>query len=171
MKRLLGLLLVIGIGGCGRGSSPSPNGSQLEGSKSPAVVAPTQAASTYEALVPKARTMPDTEATHPEPQTDSLAQFIRGKRIHFQAPDGNGPFWAEFVADGTTRHSTRGAGTFKVDGLKVNVVDLEPVELIFPEANITAGDTFEAKAAGAEKGLLFEVLKVEPIPGHDSTND
>jgi len=171
MKRLLGLLLVLGMVGCGDGSSPPPSGSKPEGNKSPAVAAPTQAASTSEALVPKARTMPGTEANHPEPQTASLAQFIKDKRIHFQSPGGNGPFWADFVADGTTRHSARGAGTFKVDGLKVNVVDLEPVELIFPKANITAGDTFEAKATGAEKGLLFEVSKVEPIPGYDSAND
>ena len=171
MKRLLGLLLVMGIVGCGGDSSLPPKSSHPEGDKSPAVVAPAQPASKSKTLAPKAGTITGTDATHPEPQTTSLAQFIEGKRIHFQAPDGSGPFWAEFSADGTTRHSARGAGTFKVEGLKVDAVDFEQVELIFPKANIAAGDTFEAKATGAEKGLLFEVLKVEPISGNDPTND
>ena len=35
--------------------------------------------------------------------------------------------------------------------MKVDAVDFEQVELIFPKANITAGDTFEAKATGAER--------------------
>ena len=101
----------------------------------------------------------------------SLAAFIKGKRIHFKAPGGSESFWADFSANGTTRHLTRGSGTFKVDGLKVPVFDFEQVELRFPKAKIAAGDTFEARATGAEEDLLFEVLKVERIPGRDSTHE
>ena len=71
----------------------------------------------------------------------------------------------EFSADGTTRHSERPEGTFKVNGLKVTVNDAEQVELVFSKPGIEAGDTFEAKALGSEKGLLFKVLKIEPMPG------
>jgi len=101
----------------------------------------------------------------------SLAAFIKGKRIRFKAPGGSESFWADFSANGTTRHSTRGAGTFKVDGLKVAVFDFEQMELSFPKAKIAAGDTFEARATGAEEDLLFEVLKVERISGRDSTHE
>jgi len=101
----------------------------------------------------------------------SLAEFIKGKRIHFQELWLGESYWCAFSANGTTQHSARGVGTFKVDGLKVAVFDFEQVELSFPKANIAAGDTFEAKATGAEKDLLFEVLKVEPISGRDPTND
>lgn len=103
-----------------------------------------------------------------EPQTEqrsvTLAEFLKGKRIHFQMDNGAGPFWAEFAADGTHRHSDRPAGTYEVHGLKVAVQDSEKVGLIFLSSEISAGDTFEAKALGAKKGLHFKVLKVDKMP-------
>jgi hypothetical protein len=84
----------------------------------------------------------------------SLAQFIEGKRIHFQLADVSGPFWAEFSADGITRHSEMPEGTFKVNDLKVAVNDAEQVELVFSKPEIEAADTFEAKALGSEKELF-----------------
>ena len=102
--------------------------------------------------------------TRGDPVSASLAEFIKGKRIHFQAPGGSESYWCDFAVNGTTRHSARPVGTFKVDELKVAVFDFEQVELFFPKANVAAGDTFEAKTIGAENVLLFEVLKVERIP-------
>ena len=106
--------------------------------------------------------------TPKEPQTEqrsvTLAEFLKGKRIHFEMDNGAGPFWAEFAADGTHRHSDRPAGTYEVHGQKVAVQDSEKVELIFLSSEISAGDTFEAKALGAKKGLHFKVLKVDKMP-------
>ena len=109
--------------------------------------------------------MPEnTEVKNPaKPAPGSLAQFIKDKRIHFQLVDGNDPFWAEFSADGTTLHSARGAGKFKVNGLKIAVEDFEKVELVFAKPQITAGDTFAAKGSDTGTVLVFKVLKVEAI--------
>ena len=102
-------------------------------------------------------------AQPPQQSTLSLAQALTGKRIHFQVPGVDGDFWADFHADGTSRHSTRGSGTYKIDGLKVIATDFEDVELVFPKATLSAGDTFQARVPGQETQSVT-VLKVEPIP-------
>lgn len=145
MRRFSLLLLLIIFTGCG---SPTDTSSQP-------VSPPPQ---------PNDGTAGSTDQTQVSQQpTVSLAQSLTNKRIHFQAPDNSGPFWADFSADGTTRHSARGTGTYKVDGLKVIAFDFEEVELVFPNAKVSAGDTFEARAPGQD-GLLLTVLKVEAIP-------
>ena len=110
--------------------------------------------------------------TPKKPQTDqrsvTLAQFLKGKRIHFQLDNGAGPFWSEFAPDGTVKHSDRPAGTYEVHGLKVDVRDsngpIKKVELVFLSSEISAGDTFEAKALGGIKRVHGKVLKVEKTP-------
>ena len=53
MKRLLVMLLMMGIVGCGGDSSLPPKSSHPEGDKSPAVVAPAQPASKSKTLALK----------------------------------------------------------------------------------------------------------------------
>jgi poly(3-hydroxybutyrate) depolymerase len=94
----------------------------------------------------------------------SLSKFIMGKRLHFKIADEPQPFWAEFIPDGTTRHSLRPKGVYKVNKLKILVEDAEKVELIFTDHTVKAGDTFEAKVIGSDNVLKFKILKVETIP-------
>ena len=94
----------------------------------------------------------------------SLSKFIIGKRLHFKIADEPQPFWAEFTPDGTTRHSARPKGVYKVNKLKILVEDAEKVELTFTDHTVKAGDTFEAKVVGSDNVLKFKILKVETIP-------
>ena len=96
-----------------------------------------------------------------------LAKFIIGKRIHFQVVGDTQPVWAEFTADGKTRHSARPNGTYKVDGLKIFVKDSENVLLTFTDHEVNPEDTFQARVVGAEMFLKFNILKVEPIPAKE----
>ena len=96
-----------------------------------------------------------------------LAKFIIGKRMHFRIAGETQPFWAEFTADGMTRHSARPKGVYKVNGLKIFVEDAEKVELTFSDHEIKAGDTFEAKVVGTDSVLNFKIIKVEPIPAKE----
>jgi poly(3-hydroxybutyrate) depolymerase len=93
-----------------------------------------------------------------------LAKFIIGKRIHFRIAGETQPFWAEFTADGMTRHSARPKGVYKVNGLKIFVEDAEKVELTFSDHEIKTGDSFEARVVGTDMFLKFNILKVEPMP-------
>lgn len=97
----------------------------------------------------------------------SLSKFIIGKRLHFKRADEPQPFWAEFTPDGTTRHSVRPKGVYKVNGLKIFVEDAEKVQLTFLDHEIKVGDTFEAKAVGTDSVLNFKIIKVEPIPAKE----
>ena len=94
----------------------------------------------------------------------SLSKLIIVKRLHFKIADEPQPFWAEFTPDGTTRHSVRPKGVYKVNKLKILVEDAEKVELTFIDHTIKAGDTFEAKVVGSDNVLKFKILKVETIP-------
>ena len=44
------------------------------------------------------------------------------------------------------------------------MVDFEQVELVFPKAKVTTGDTFQAKTADGNHVLLFEIVEIEPKP-------
>jgi len=94
----------------------------------------------------------------------ALKKFIIGKRIHFQIVGETQPLWAEFTADGMTRHSGRPKGVYKVNGLKIFVEDAEKVELTFSDHAIKTGDSFKASVIGNDMFLKFNILKVEPIP-------
>ena len=96
-----------------------------------------------------------------------LAKFIIGKRIHFQVIGDTQPVWAEFTADGKTRHSARPNGTYKVDGLKIFVKDAENVLLTFTDHEVNPEDTFEARVVGTAMFLKFNILKVESIPAKE----
>jgi len=145
MMRFPLLLLVVSLIGCGSSTDTSPK-----------PVAPPSG--------PDEVTIDSEGASQVSPPPAiTLAQSLTAKRIHFQDPDNSGPFWADFYADGTSRHSARGPGTYKVDGLKVVAIDFEEVELLFSKPQVSPGDTFEAKGA-EQQGLLLTVLKVEAIP-------
>ena len=70
--------------------------------------------------------------TRGDPVSASLAEFIKGKRIHFQELWLGESFWCDFAANGATQHSARGVGTFKVDGLKVAVLISNRWSCFFP---------------------------------------
>jgi len=144
MKRLLVSVLLVGFVGCEESDRGEPFG--------PLDIDPSVTAS----------------------EAVSLTNFICEKRIHFELTDGNGPFWAQFNADGTSEHSQRGKGTYTVDGLAVRVQDFEHVTLLFSKPTIGAGDSFEATGGNDEERLVLKVLRVEqasPSQPVESSNE
>ena len=111
---------------------------------------------------PASAASPTTQST-----SNTLANWIKGKRIYFSDPHAEWISWFSFSMDGTVSSPENRKGTYTVKDLTVslNGKDGQPgAKFIFPNAIVSKGDTLQGQpASGDPENIQIKVFLVDEI--------